>query len=72
MGIRTALMRLRQRSLTAARNRSVQEQGQALVEYALILALIALVTIGVLQVLGVTLSGVLNKVSTNMSAVSNP
>ncbi|TML97660.1 MAG: Flp family type IVb pilin [Actinobacteria bacterium] len=65
-------MRLRQRSLTAARNRSVQEQGQALVEYALILALIALVTIGVLQVLGVTLSGVLNKVSTNMSAVSNP
>ena len=38
----------------------------------LILALIALVTIGVLQVLGVTLSGVLNKVSTNMSAVSNP
>ncbi len=72
MGIRTALMRLRQRSLTAARNRSVQEQGQALVEYALILALIALVTIGVLQALGVTLSGVLNKVSTNMSAVSNP
>jgi Flp pilus assembly pilin Flp len=72
MGSRTTLKRLRQRSLTAARNRSVQEQGQALVEYALILALIALVTIGVLQALGVTLSGVLNNVSTRMSAVSNP
>ncbi len=59
-------------SLTAARNRSVQEEGQALIEYALILALVALLTIGVLQALGGNLSAVLNKVSTNMSAVSNP
>ena len=60
------------RAYSALRDRVEREEGQALVEYALILALIALVTIGVLQVLGVTLSGVLNKVSTNMSAVSNP
>ena len=72
MGIRTALMRLRQRSLTAARNRSAQEEGQALIEYALILALVALLTIGVLQALGGNLSAVLNKVSTSMSVVSNP
>jgi Flp pilus assembly pilin Flp len=66
------LTRCWHRSLTAARNRSVHEEGQALIEYALILALIALLTIGVLQALGGNLSAVLNKVSTNMSAVSNP
>jgi len=58
--------------LTAARNRGVHEEGQALIEYALILALIALLTIGILQALGGNLSAVLNKVSTSMSAVSNP
>jgi Flp pilus assembly pilin Flp len=66
------LKRCLHRSLTAARNRGVHEEGQALIEYALILALIALLTIGVLQALGGNLSAVLNKVSTNMSAVSNP
>jgi len=43
-----------------------------LIEYALILALIALLTIGVLQALGQNVSGVLNRVSTSLSAVSNP
>ena len=43
-----------------------------LIEYALVLALIALLTIGVLQALGHNVSGVLSKVSTDMSAVSNP
>ena len=70
MGIRTALMRLRQRSLTAARNRSVQEQGQALVEYALILALITVVTIAVLQAMGVDVSKILDKVSTSLSSIA--
>ena len=50
----------------------MQEEGQALIEYALILALIALLTIGVLQALGTNVSAVLNNVSTNMSAVPNP
>jgi Flp pilus assembly pilin Flp len=57
---------------TAVKNRSVTEEGQVLIEYALILALIALLTIGVLQALGQNVSGVLNRVSTSLSAVSNP
>ena len=57
---------------TAAVQRIAGQDGQVLIEYALVLALIALVTIGVLQSLGHNVSGVLNKVSTSMSAVSNP
>ena len=57
---------------TAVEGRLAVEEGQALIEYALILTLVALLTIGVLQALGGNLSAVLNKVSTNMSAVSNP
>ncbi len=57
---------------TAVGNRSATEEGQVLIEYALILALIALLTIGVLQALGQNVSGVLNRVSTSLSAVSNP
>jgi pilus assembly protein Flp/PilA len=54
------------------KRRTAAQDGQALVEYALILALIALMTIGVLQALGHSVSGVLNKVGTSMSSVSNP
>jgi Flp pilus assembly pilin Flp len=57
---------------TAVQGRGVAEDGQVLIEYALILALIALLTIGVLQALGQNVSGVLNRVSTSLSAVSNP
>jgi Flp pilus assembly pilin Flp len=57
---------------TAVESRGVTEEGQVLIEYALILALIALLTIGVLQALGQNVSGVLNRVSTSLSAVSNP
>lgn len=60
------------RAYSALRDRVEREEGQALVEYALILALIALLTIGVLQALGTNVSAVLNNVSTNMSAVPNP
>ncbi len=59
-------------ALTAVGNRSAASEGQVLIEYALILALIALLTIGVLQALGQNVSGVLNRVSTSLSAVSNP
>lgn len=57
---------------TAVEDRGVAEEGQVLIEYALILALVALLTIGVLQALGQNVSGVLNRVSTSLSAVSNP
>ena len=61
-----------QRFSTAAGRRGAAEDGQALIEYALILALVALATIGVLQVLGTNVAGLLNRVSTGLSTVSNP
>jgi pilus assembly protein Flp/PilA len=54
----------------AARDRLTREEGQALVEYALILALIAVVTIAVLQAIGVNVSKILDKVSTSLSSVA--
>ena len=60
------------RLLTAARKRTAQDDGQALIEYALILGLVALLTIGVLQALGANVSNLLNKVSSGMSSVTNP
>jgi Flp pilus assembly pilin Flp len=57
---------------TAVRERLAMEDGQALIEYALVLALIALVTIGVLQAVGANVSDLLNKVSSSMSSVTNP
>jgi pilus assembly protein Flp/PilA len=54
----------------AMRDRLGREEGQALVEYALILALIAVVTIAVLQAIGVYVSTILNKVSTSLSSVA--
>ena len=47
------------------------EEGQALLEYALVLALVALVTLGVLQALGTNVSGTLGQVSSNMTKVLN-
>jgi pilus assembly protein Flp/PilA len=52
------------------RDRMTDDEGQALVEYALILALIAVVTIAVLQAIGVNVSKILNKVSTSLSSVA--
>jgi Flp pilus assembly pilin Flp len=72
MRSRACLMGYWRRSRNAMRHRCAAEEGQALIEYALILALIALLTIGVLQALGGNLSAVLDKVSTSMSVVSNP
>ena len=56
--------------LLDARAQLVREEGQALVEYALILALITVVTIAVLQAMGVDLSKILNKVSTSLSSIA--
>ena len=45
---------------TALRDR---EEGQALVEYALLLALIAVVSIGILTTLGTSVSSIFSKVN---------
>jgi pilus assembly protein Flp/PilA len=43
--------------------RAAREEGQALVEYGLILALIAVVCIGALTLLGENVEGLLNKLA---------
>jgi pilus assembly protein Flp/PilA len=53
-----------------ARTNAEREEGQALVEYALILALICVVTIAVLQAMGVDVSKILDKVSTSLSSIA--
>lgn len=56
-------------AFAALRNRLDREDGQALVEYALILALIAVVSIAILTALGVNVSRVFNSVNTQLSVV---
>ena len=60
------------RCWTAVRERATQQEGQALIEYALILALIAVLVIGVLQAIGANVSGLLNQISSSLSSVTNP
>jgi Flp pilus assembly pilin Flp len=60
------------RRLVAMRRRMIEESGQAMIEYALILALVTLVSIGVLQALGVSVSNLLRQTSSNLASVSNP
>jgi Flp pilus assembly pilin Flp len=62
---------VRKRCKEAVR-RIAEEDGQVLFEYALILGLVALLTVGVLTSLGHTVSGLLNQVSSNMASVTNP
>jgi len=66
--IQTELLRV----YSALQNRVEREEGQALVEYALILALIAVVSILILQALGLNVSRVFNSVNTQVSAVITP
>jgi pilus assembly protein Flp/PilA len=51
----------------ALRERLEREEGQALVEYALILALVSIVSILVLQALGVDIKGVFRTVQSSVS-----
>ncbi len=44
-----------------------REEGQGLVEYALILVLIAIVVIAVLTILGTTVSSVFNTITTGLA-----
>jgi pilus assembly protein Flp/PilA len=48
-----------------------REQGQALVEYALILALVAVLSLATLELMGVNVAKFLGKVSTSLSSVAN-
>ncbi len=48
------------------------DEGQALIEYALVLALIAIVSIAALKSLGLHISFLLNRVGSQMASVSNP
>jgi pilus assembly protein Flp/PilA len=43
-----------------------REEGQALVEYALLLALIAVVSIGILTTLGTSVSSIFSKVNAKL------
>ena len=60
------------RCCLAVREKLDQQEGQALIEYALILGLVAVVVVGVLQTLGANVSGLLDKLSTSLSSVTNP
>ena len=48
------------------RNFFAREEGQGLVEYALILVLIAIVVIGILTVLGQRVSGVFSNINSGL------
>jgi Flp pilus assembly pilin Flp len=48
------------------------EDGQVLIEYALVLALVAIVSIGILGALGADIKNLLFQASSRMSQVSNP
>ena len=61
-----------QRISTAVGHLGAAEEGQVLIEYALILSLVALATIGVLHALGTNVGGILDGVGNGMSSVSNP
>jgi len=60
------LRTLPMRVYLAAANARDREEGQALVEYALLLALIAVVSIAVLTVLGTKVSHIFSKISTSL------
>jgi pilus assembly protein Flp/PilA len=54
------------------RARLERQEGQALVEYALILALIAVVSIAILTALGLNVSRIFNSINTQLSVVPGP
>ena len=57
------------RMYVALRDRLAKEEGQAMVEYALILALIAVVSIVVLQAMGLNVSRIFGNVNNQLSGV---
>ena len=60
------------RRLAGMKARFTNDEGQVLIEYALVLALIAIVTIAALEALGGDISALLHRVGSQMASVSNP
>ena len=60
------------RRLVGTKALFTNDEGQALIEYALVLALIAIVSIAALKALGADISFLLNRISSQMASVSNP
>jgi pilus assembly protein Flp/PilA len=58
------------RAYEALMSRLERQEGQALVEYALILALIAVVSIAILQTLGLNVKRVFTSVNSSLSSVA--
>ena len=58
------------RAYEALMRRLERQEGQALVEYALILALIAVVSIAILQTLGLNVKRVFTSVDSSLSSVA--
>jgi len=58
--------------LVVTKVRILRDEGQAIVEYALVLALIAIVSIAALRTLGLDISNLLDETSSQMASVSNP
>ena len=58
------------RAYEALMRRLERQEGQALVEYALILALIAVVSIAILQSLGLNVKRVFTSVNSSLSSVA--
>ena len=54
----------------ALRSRLDRQEGQALVEYALILALIAVVSIAILKTMGLNVQRVFTSVNSSLSSVA--
>ena len=50
---------------------AAQEKGQGLVEYALILVLIAVVVIVVLRLLGPQIAGIFSRINSSLSSAPN-
>jgi Flp pilus assembly pilin Flp len=61
-----------QRRLASTTAMFRNDEGQALIEYALVLALIAIASLFALQALGVDISFLLHRISSQMSTVNNP
>jgi Flp pilus assembly pilin Flp len=65
-------MQIPRSTLASLARRARREGGQVLLEYALLLALVAVVSIGVLGALGADIKNLLFQTSSRMSQVSNP
>ena len=59
----TFIQILSYRLLTGLHDKTARQEGQALIEYALIVSLIALVAIAALQTVGTNVKGILNTIA---------